>query len=162
MEPSASNALSHRHLRWSEVELLTPSEDNGDDKCAQVHARSTMASVSEHGFNQASGSARTSQTHNGDEDGDAESHQRLISYSNLLANSLLAIANEAAPYLATCCETGLLARISPTGTVPQPTLTSAGVQYVAAFSAVLSTCQFACGLFNFLVAVVMALDGSKE
>ena len=67
---------------------------------------------------------------------------------------------------------GILARLSPPMS-PTPTpfpaqesansssgggakAIPAGVQYVAAFSAVLACCQFAAGLFNFLVSVVMS------
>jgi Na+-driven multidrug efflux pump len=66
--------------------------------------------------------------------------------------------------------TGLLARAAPPlSPTPAPVLESAihsaagqpesdapaGVPLIAAFSAVLSCCQFAAGLFNFLVSVVM-------
>jgi hypothetical protein len=56
----------------------------------------------------------------------------------------------------------MLARVSEGSSEPPassqqsaPGYTSPGLQHVAAFSAVLSCCQFACGLFNFLVSVVM-------
>ena len=144
--------------------------------------------------------------------------ERLIGFGNLLLCSVLAICNEAAPYVAACVETGhcspmgapcpvvclplleaartdarydrarigalsvrssacgesvgLLARLAPalpSTPAPSPSesppaslalaggagFTATGVQYVAAFSAVLSCCQFAAGLFNFLVSVVM-------
>ena len=133
---SDDTQFAHRRsLRWSQVDLL----------------------VTEAGTGEREPSVRSAEA---DADADAEDidAQRLIRYQRLLTSSLLAICTEAAPFLAACLETGLLARAGADGTdLPQTRgpISTAGVQFVAAFSAVSSCCQFTCGLFNFLVSVVM-------
>ena len=76
------------------------------------------------------------------DDGAGTGTEREISLTQIFALSGIAICNEAAPFLCTCIETGLIAR-------------ARGTETVAAFSAVTSCCQFATGLFGFLLSVVM-------
>ncbi|GMH53438.1 hypothetical protein TrLO_g175 [Triparma laevis f. longispina] len=68
-----------------------------------------------------------------------------VTFTGLLRQSILAIANEASPYLSIIATTALLSHHAH----------GAATDTTAAFSGVQSSTSFATGLFNFLIAVVM-------
>jgi len=68
--------------------------------------------------------------------------ERPLPLTKLLLLSVVAICSEAAPFVCISVETAFLSRRQ-------------GSAAIAAFSAVQSACQFATGLFNFLILVVM-------